>query len=145
MADKVERFLCFEGRASRGDVIREMGDVLFYIVKIASLHGAGLREVISASAMFERVSSLVATPRVALHVCIDAGKVVERVKKRLRGDDCSGYNEAVIKALGETLSTLSALSNRFGSCMQEVMEGNVEKLTDRKARRGTLRGDGDDR
>lgn len=71
-----------------------------------------------------------------------AGKVAKYVRKRdtnyelLRAD--------VGKELGDVAYQLSETARQFGYTLQEIIDMNVEKLTDRKDR-GVLVGEGDNR
>lgn len=84
----------------------------------------------------------------------EAGEVAEKVKKHLRGDpahnpmehdDIVARNNEVIKELGDVLFYLTWIANYHGYTLEHVLHTNINKLTDRKERNGTLRGDGDNR
>lgn len=84
----------------------------------------------------------------------EAGEVAEKVKKHLRGDDAHNpmehvdiiaRNKQVAMELGDVLFYLTWIANYHGYTLEQVMALNVLKLTDRRERTGTLRGDGDNR
>lgn len=84
----------------------------------------------------------------------EAGEVAEKIKKHLRGDpahnpmehvDIVKRNDEIIKELGDVLFYVTWLAAYHGATIEEVAFENQRKLTDRKERNGTLRGDGDNR
>jgi NTP pyrophosphatase (non-canonical NTP hydrolase) len=76
----------------------------------------------------------------------EAGEVLGKIAKFVRkyGTDTYELRELVKKELGDVLYQLSQTAKEFDLTLQEVAEGNVEKLTDRKER-GVLIGEGDER
>lgn len=72
----------------------------------------------------------------------EAGEFAEKIKKILR--DNTFDRELILKELGDVVFYAAALANYFGSDLQEVMDINVTKLNDRKAR-NVLQGSGDNR
>jgi NTP pyrophosphatase (non-canonical NTP hydrolase) len=84
----------------------------------------------------------------------EAGEVSEKVKKHLRGDaahnplehdDIRARNSEIAKELGDVLFYLTWIAHYHGFTLADVTSMNVQKLESRKARNGTLRGDGDNR
>jgi len=68
----------------------------------------------------------------------EAGEVVDRLKKILRNADtpmafkmAARRDEETLGELGDTLYYLTALAHDLGFTMQEVIDFNVEKLTER--------------
>lgn len=99
---------------------------------------------------FDKPSLAVAT----LGLAGESGEVAEMVKKQLRGDpahnptniaDVMARDERVAKELGDILFYVTWVANYHGYTLDEVITLNVSKLTTRKERNGTLRGDGSDR
>lgn len=146
LADKV--FECCRAsidKDQRKDVINELGDIQFYIVKIASLYDLSFAEVLLYEVgqrpimrtNLEAVIKLVAS----------AGIAVERIKKVLRGDKYTEkeVREVVLEGLGKTQHYLQVLGRFFNASNSVIIDANIEKLEGRKTRRGTLRGDGDNR
>ena len=76
----------------------------------------------------------------------EAGEVAGKIAKFIRkyGVDTFELREMVKKELGDALYQISQTAYEFDIPLEEIAEGNVEKLKDRKAR-GVLIGDGDDR
>ena len=92
-----------------------------------------------------------------LGLCEEAGEVAGKRKKYNRGDfdkpteedpyvqfKCLRYTDALIGELGDVMWYISQICNAHGFTIQEVIEGNVAKLSDRKER-GVLQGSGDSR
>lgn len=84
----------------------------------------------------------------------EAGEVSEKVKKHLRGDpahnpmehdEIAQRNEEIAKELGDVLFYLTWIANYHGYSLHSIAAKNIDKLSDRKERNGTLRGDGDNR
>ena len=85
----------------------------------------------------------------ALGLGNEAGEVLGKVKKWLRGDDGEGVisnerKEALKEELGDVLWYLAVLANDLGIDFDDVAQTNVDKLQSRKER-GTIKGDGDRR
>lgn len=73
----------------------------------------------------------------------EAGEVAEKIKKYLR-DNSKVSQKEIVKELGDVVFYATALSNYFYSNLEEVMQVNIDKLDDR-AKRGVIRGSGDNR
>jgi len=73
----------------------------------------------------------------------EAGEVAEKIKKYLR-DNSKVSQREIVKELGDVVFYATALSNYFYSNLEEVMQVNMDKLDDR-AKRGVIRGSGDNR
>lgn len=85
----------------------------------------------------------------ALGLGNEAGEVMGKIKKWIRGDDGEGEMSDVRKQLlkeelGDVLWYLSGLAGALGFELEEVARVNIAKLSSRKER-GTLHGDGDKR
>lgn len=79
----------------------------------------------------------------------EAGEVLGKVKKWLRGDDGAGAMSkerklALRDELGDVLWYIAVLARDLGLNLQEIAELNIKKLKSRR-KRGTLKGDGDKR
>ena len=72
----------------------------------------------------------------------ETGEVLEKLKKYVRDGE---YDRNLFaKELGDVLFYLTAIALRFEFTLEEIMQINVAKLTDRDAR-GVMRGSGDNR
>lgn len=79
----------------------------------------------------------------------EAGEVMGKVKKWLRGDDGKGKmnserKEALKEELGDVLWYLAVLARDLDLSLDEIAKVNVKKLQSRK-KRGVLQGNGDKR
>jgi NTP pyrophosphatase (non-canonical NTP hydrolase) len=98
----------------------------------------------------ERVDQIVGMPWLypAFALSEEAGEVAGKIAKFIRKSgtesDYSKLREDVKKELGDVAYQLSETARQFGWTLQDVIDGNVEKLSDRK-KRGVLIGEGDDR
>jgi NTP pyrophosphatase (non-canonical NTP hydrolase) len=83
----------------------------------------------------------------ALGLTGEAGEVAEHAKKIIRDDGgqlTPERREAMGKELGDVLWYLAQLATELGLDLDEVAQGNLDKLLSRKAR-GVLSGSGDER
>lgn len=79
----------------------------------------------------------------ALGLTGEAGECSEKVKKHIReGDD--EYLEQLEDELGDVLWYLARLADEIDADLQDIAEGNIDKLLDRQER-DKLTGQGDDR
>ena len=78
----------------------------------------------------------------ALGLCSEAGEVAGKIKKYIRDGGFS--SEEVEKELSDVFWYLARLADTLGVNCTEILELNVNKLEDRKAR-DVLRGSGDNR
>ncbi|MEK7564181.1 MAG: nucleoside triphosphate pyrophosphohydrolase family protein [Patescibacteria group bacterium] len=79
----------------------------------------------------------------------EAGEVLGKIKKWLRGDDGDGpmseeRKEALKGELGDVLWYLAVLAHDLDIPLEDIGKNNVDKLKSRQAR-GKLLGDGDNR
>jgi len=85
----------------------------------------------------------------ALGLGNEAGEVLGKIKKWLRGDDGEGSisaerTQALKDELGDVLWYVAVLARDLDLNLEDVARGNVEKLKSRKER-GAIKGDGDKR
>lgn len=83
----------------------------------------------------------------ALGLSEEAGEVAGKFAKAIR--DCNGKidserKEAIIKELGDVCWFVAELATLLDVNLSDVMQGNLDKLEDRKAR-GKIHGSGDER
>jgi|SRR3989344_8468757 len=79
----------------------------------------------------------------------EAGEVMGKVKKWLRGDDGEGQlsperKQALKEEMGDVFWYLAVLARDLDLTLEEIADVNIKKLESRKAR-GTIKGDGDTR
>ena len=82
-----------------------------------------------------------------LGLCGEAGEVAEKVKKVLRdnkGEFTDEKKEEIKKELGDVCWYLAAIATDLGLDLEEIAQGNINKLFSRKAR-NVIHGDGDNR
>jgi NTP pyrophosphatase (non-canonical NTP hydrolase) len=83
----------------------------------------------------------------ALGLAGEAGEVAEHAKKAIRDDGGEVSDErrrAMSKELGDVLWYVAQLASELGLDLEEIAQGNLEKLLSRQ-RRGVLSGSGDER
>lgn len=87
----------------------------------------------------------------ALGIAGEAGEVADKVKKLWRNKNINEGSQldaedklALQHELGDVLWYISAMARRLGSSLEEVVELNIKKLTDRRAR-GVIKSEGDNR
>ncbi len=85
----------------------------------------------------------------ALGLGNEAGEVMGKIKKWLRGDDGVGVmsperKEALKGELGDVLWYLAVLARDLELELNDIAEDNIQKLQSR-LEKGTLKGDGDTR
>ena len=81
----------------------------------------------------------------ALGLAGEAGEVANKVKKLIRdGGDTPDKRKEIGKELGDVCWYLAVLAEELGSNLGKIMEDNLNKLEDRRAR-GVLGGSGDNR
>ena len=81
----------------------------------------------------------------ALGLTGEAGEVANKVKKLIRdGGDSPDKRKEIAKELGDVCWYLAVLAQELGSNLGKIMEDNLDKLEDRRAR-GVLGGSGDNR
>lgn len=83
----------------------------------------------------------------ALGLAGEAGEVAEHVKKVIRddgGEVSPARRAAMAKELGDVLWYVAQLATELELDLEEIAEGNLEKLLSRQ-RRGVLSGSGDER
>lgn len=127
--------------ATHDNVVKELGDVCYYLARLNRALNINLVSVIDSS---NKKANLTEYELVELMV-VDAGYIAGRLKKYIRGDyDRSELLNSVYPYIVGMLSTMGAVAKLFNLTIEEVMQINKDKLTSRKER-GVLKGDGDNR
>lgn len=83
----------------------------------------------------------------ALGLAGEAGEVAEHAKKAIRDDGGAVSDDrraAMAKELGDVLWYVAQIATELGLDLDQIAEGNLEKLLSRQ-QRGVLSGSGDDR
>jgi NTP pyrophosphatase (non-canonical NTP hydrolase) len=81
----------------------------------------------------------------ALGLTGEAGEVAEKVKKMIRDSkSLEESRDGIIAELGDVLWYVAALAKEIDADLSTIATLNLRKLRDRK-KRGTLKGEGDDR
>lgn len=87
------------------------------------------------------------TERIVLGICGETGEIAEKFKKYYRGDyenDYENFLKSISKEIGDVQYYLAKLCNEYNLNMQDILEENIKKLSDRQ-KRGKLKGNGDER
>lgn len=82
-----------------------------------------------------------------LGLCGESGEVADKVKKVYRdhsGEFTPEVKKEIIKECGDVLWYVAVLAHDLGFTLEDVAEGNIEKLASRQ-RRNKINGDGDNR
>ena len=75
----------------------------------------------------------------------EVGEMYSAIAKQMRDNtDPLKLVEDVKKEMGDVLWCLAAIAADMGTTLQEIAQGNIQKLTDRKSR-GVVQGSGDAR
>ena len=99
----------------------------------------------SALASFGWGGTMAGVQYLALGLTGEAGEVANKVKKLIRdGGDTPDKRKEIGKELGDVCWYLAVLAEELGSNLGKIMEDNLDKLEDRRAR-GVLGGSGDNR
>lgn len=126
------------------DIIKEMGDVLWYISQCAMEHSTPMSTLCAYNFNIEQFDNQL---EIAGFIVIQAGRYCEIIKKCLR--DNNGYvskdiRSKLIECLGQAFFGVRALCSNHNISIQNVMKSNIDKLRSRKER-GMLSGQGDNR
>ncbi len=83
----------------------------------------------------------------ALGMANEAGEALGKIKKVLRDNDGNftpELSKEIGKEIGDTLWYMAALARDLGLSLDDIAQGNLEKLADRQ-KRGVIGGSGDNR
>jgi len=112
---------------------------------MSSITGTQYQEQACSTAIFPKEK---ATEYLTLGLTGEAGEIANKVKKFIRDGAAQDEYEAkkieIAYEIGDVMWYCAVLSAEMGMDLGHVMENNLRKLADRKAR-GTLSGSGDNR
>lgn len=133
------------------DIIKESGDVLWYIAATmrdlgGCITGADAKTFSDLNCYPYVDDTIKMSGDLVLHYSESVGLLCEQVKKGLRDD--AEYNieriTAIAKATDRVLGQLAALANSLDFSLDEAAYVNIAKIRDRAAR-GVSKGSGDNR
>lgn len=99
----------------------------------------------SKTAIYPNVGNNLVYP--VLGLLGESGEVAEKTKKLIRdfgGEVTDDFKQAIAKELGDVLWYVSQICGELNLSMEDVAQGNLDKLQSRQ-QRGKLGGSGDDR
>jgi NTP pyrophosphatase (non-canonical NTP hydrolase) len=129
---------------------KEIGDVYWYLAGLAEEMNQELEDIVNGYR--KALPNDVGFDEVVSTLVIKTGAILEVFKKALR-DDYELFKTKVLvsdkekktnQAIADLVSCLEYLSNFFGVSVSTILQQNVDKLASR-AKRGTLKGSGDER
>lgn len=138
-------------------MLKELGDILWYVTSCAREIGCNLEEVYEGLTHFGAYTQTMKlelypetdAPLVysSLKMCGHAGEFADKIKKILR--DKEGILEdldrrILMDKLRKVVLCLNTCAIELGSDMEEVAQLNIDKLLDRN-KRNVIHGEGDDR
>jgi NTP pyrophosphatase (non-canonical NTP hydrolase) len=129
-----------------GDIMKEIGDVLWYVANTANDMDVLLSEVMQRKA-FDVCLEMWDVDEALNELPVYVGVIAENVKKTIRdnaGVLVDGRADNIMKALNKTVLWLERMCSYYGLTLAECAQLNLDKLRSRQAR-GALKGDGDDR
>lgn len=140
------------GVAQPHEVVRELGDVLWYVAAAAEDLGLDLAAVAGVETWdeFQDDDRLLSdTPGSAIEDCalalvVVVGRFAEQHAKKPWRDGSPIDLRAAKECLRGVMVALAMLADEYGQTLRQVAQQNVDKLVDRR-RRGTLKGSGDSR
>lgn len=163
-AGKIEQFLAdpylFSDESAVVEVIKEMGDILWYVTRVATETGGSLMKVLTAAEKLRETgynshlygeARQVSAARLMLRISSYQGAVSETLKKAIRdekvewsGSLSESRKEKIQQELVLIVHHLEILAEVFGVSLQEVARRNMNKLSSR-LERNVITGDGDNR
>lgn len=121
------------------DLEKELGDVLWYVVQLCNEIDVSVTDVVDFTATPSRATEA-STQYIVVDLFQTCAAVAEGQKKSIRDDAPFDTASALVGVLNNWIK----LTRTLGYDVGDVLETNVEKLTDRQAR-DVLHGEGDDR
>lgn len=133
------------------DIIKEMGDVYWYISQVCMELGAPMSYLLKVKVQYKNLRKiqniLPVTESQLLSLSIISGRICEITKKLLRdgnGHMPSAKREQIIENLAKIVHIMNGICGTQGISYEEVMKSNIDKLFSRRDR-GVLGGSGDNR
>lgn len=130
------------------EILKEAGDVLWYVANVANDCGVELSEVCKRKTFQNRTKRVYWDSNEAMiEMTVQAGVVAENVKKTIRDNDGVLEDKRkgnIVKALKALMVVLAEIVNNSGSTLEKCAEMNLDKLRSRQER-GVLTGDGNNR
>jgi MazG nucleotide pyrophosphohydrolase domain len=131
-------------------VLKESGDVLWYLAAIATDIGFQLGDVYTDFGDVRRTvehlrDSFIWTPSAALTIFV--GKIAEDVKKSIRDSGSVVDEKRLVRirsSIADSLMALDAILSEYALTLGEAAYANLAKLAARKSA-GTIQGSGDTR
>ena len=127
------------------DAARARGSAAARAASVRAMDLSDYQARARATAVYPGAGANLAYP--ALGLCGEAGEVAEKVKKTIRDDGgvLGPERRAALAAeLGDVLWYVAQVATEAGLDLDEIAEGNLDKLRSRRER-AVLRGSGDDR
>jgi len=145
-------------KGDHGLILKEMGDLLWYIANLANDLECTLTEMLAligcTATRFEQLELFALDSRGGLQVGnprdfmgIKIGAICEKVKKLYRDDDgilTAERRTNILTSLAWVLIGICVLSSEFSVRVEPIAELNLRKLASRKQRE-VIHGDGDTR
>lgn len=132
---------------ARDGVLKEAGDVLWYVVRICTEAGIDVTNLYRSAQAFDvHRDGFVKNYFLSLMV-ITAGEISEKFKKALRdggGSLPEDYADFIRGKLKVILISMSVFASFYDATLKDIAAMNVEKLISRRDR-GVLSGEGDNR
>ena len=130
------------------EILKEIGDVLWYVANVAADAGLTLSKVMGRKTFPNSDTVQFVDDAESLDaIVLASGVIAENVKKTLRDDGgelCARRRTDIKKALKIIVCELSLVCWAYSTQLVDCAKINIEKLQSRQDR-GTLTGDGDNR
>ncbi len=144
-----ELFEAIRSVHNRENVIKEIGDCLWYIANVANDADLTLSKVCDNDVGFTCLDrhAYWTIEEAKTKLGVSVGAVAEAVKKTIRDNHgaLKRKKRKLIKhALYDTMSVLRCFAEEFDTTLEECAKANLEKLKSRRDR-GKIQGDGDNR
>ena len=124
------------------ELLSEMGDIMFYLTKVAHFNGYTHLDVAEFPSRQE--TEVDRDAHTLLDLVSYTGMVTSRYKRKYRVGDEEVTPESVLLPMRAVFRSLATLGFINGFCPGAIIHCNMDKLSGRHER-GTLAGSGDDR